>query len=123
MGDTELSKSLGIQSDAYPEKAPTSAKPKSPLVMSLEAPLNMPPFKLPSGDGGGIGTGPKPIPVEGRKDPGEKPSATGAGGGLPMIPKDTKAPKMPEAHPFGVESQSVGTGIKTKPVPGSEWGV
>lgn len=110
--DLDLSKKLGIKSDAYPEKAPAIVPPlpKVGLPGTLPAPqLPQPkePFKVPSG------TAPKPMPLEGKMEPGEQQLA-----GKFALPQGLKAPAMPITKEGTEGKEGVGYGIKLKVAPG-----
>lgn len=111
--DVDLSKKLGIKSDAYPEKAPLPQPkpvvglPTGPGPGGVPGQLpGLPPAKLP----GMPGT--MPIPTEG--GPGG-----GGPGGLPFtMPSDYKAKQPPPQPQLGTGTEGVTGGYKVKAVPG-----
>ncbi len=105
--DIDLCRKLGIQSDAYPQKAPQ--KPQPVPKVELPGPQGQGvPFKLPPGQvPGKIPTG---LPG-GLK--------TGLEGGAPLkLPTEGKAPEMPKAQGGKEKERGIGYKIKTRPVPG-----
>ena len=112
--DADLSKKLGIKSDAYPEKAPVP-QPK-PVVGLPTGPVpGAVPGQLPGEPGAKLPglPGTMPIPTEGA--PG-----VGGPGGLPFtMPADYKAKQPPpQLKPEGTGTAGVTGGYKVKPVPG-----
>lgn len=107
--DVDLSKKLGIKSDAYPQKAPGAPQPL-PLAGGVgkpQEPGGKEPFKVPTGAEG------MPKPLEAKIE--EEGKVVGA---QFMIPKGTKAPSMPKAGPAKEEKEGGGVQMKARPVPG-----
>ncbi len=107
--DIDLSKKLGIKSDAYPEKAPAKPQPL-PLpggVGKPQEPGAKEPFKVPTGVEGM----PKPLKAK------MKVEGEGGEGGF-VLPTGVKAPPVPKAGPGEEKKEGVGIKIKIKPVPG-----